>query len=115
MGFDSIVFASLSVAFGTYILSSALSGEAAFINFLIYKPSKLQVAGIGLSLNLLGSAFWILGRRFLSSYLLAWSLYLGFLVLFGAVISILIEHETISLSQIIGLILLASGLILLTT
>ena len=104
MSFFFIFLASLSVAFGTYVLSSAFSLDSALANFLLYKHSKILFIGIGILFNLLGSIFWILGRRLSTSYLLAWSLYLGLLVLFGAVISILIEQQSISSMQIVGLI-----------
>ena len=113
MSFAFIFLASFSVAFGTYILSSALSGGSAFVNLLIHQQSKLLVVGIGLSLNLLGSAFWILARRFSASYLLVWTLYLGLLVLFGAVIAAWIEQESISSYQVFGLLLLICALALL--
>ena len=113
MGLIFICAASLFVAVGTYVLSSAFQSDPAFMNLVSYKYSKIVLVAIGLILNFMGSAFWILGRRSLASYLLAWTFYLGLLVLFGALIAAWIEQESISLYQIIGLLLLAFALTLL--
>lgn len=113
MGLIFICVASLFVAVGTYVLSSAFHADSALINLVSYKYSKIVLIAIGLTLNFLGSAFWILARRSLASYLLAWTFYLGLLVLFGALIAAWLEQETISLYQMIGLLLLAFALTLL--
>ena len=113
MGLIFVLTASLCVAVGTYILSSAFSVDSVLVTLVSYKHPRILLVVSGFTLNLLGSGFWILARRFSASYLLSWTLYLGFLVLFGAVIATWIEQESISVHQIFGLILLTCGLTLL--
>ena len=113
MGYIFILTASLCIAVGTYVLSSAFSVDSALVNLVSYKNPKVLFAASGFSLNLLGSIFWILGRRFSASYLFSWTLYLGLLVLFGAAIATFVEQENISFYQIVGLILFTCGLALL--
>ena len=113
MGLIFICAASLFVAVGTYILSSAFHADSALLNLVSYKYSKIVLLAIGLIFNFLGSAFWILARRSLASYFLAWTFYLGLLVLFGALIAAWLEQESISLYQMVGLLFLAFALILL--
>ena len=113
MGVFFVVLASLSVSLGTYLLSSALVPIPAVVKYVSLFQSKYLLFGVGVSLNLTGSVFWFLGRRFMSSYAFAWSLYLGLLVAFGTLIVALIESERITYWQSLGLGLLILSLLLL--
>jgi len=113
VGFTLIIFASLSVSLGTYLLSSTFLVSPAVIKYVSIFESKYLLFVVGLSLNLIGSVFWFLGRRFLASYAFAWSLYLGLLVAFGTLIAVIIENERLVAPQIVGLFLLFVSLLLL--
>jgi drug/metabolite transporter (DMT)-like permease len=113
LGVTLIVFASLSVSLGTYLLSSVFQPAPAIIKYASVFQSKYLLFLIGLSLNLTGSVFWFLARRFLTSYAFAWSLYLGLLVAFGTLIAVIIENERLIAPQFAGLLLLFISLLLL--
>tara|TARA_B100002051_G_C16703435_1_gene622325 strand:- start:1217 stop:1567 length:351 start_codon:yes stop_codon:yes gene_type:complete len=108
-----IIFASLSVACGAYIISftfTAASSSGTLVEAIV---SKLPTLLVGLCLNIVGSIFWIYGRKYSINYSFAWLTYLGLLVAFGLIISVLIENEKISTSQLMGIGLLLVSLILL--
>jgi len=108
-----VVLASSFVPLGTYLLSSALVPIPAIAKYIEFFQSKFLLLAIGISLNLAGSLFWFLGRRFFSSYAFAWSLYLGLLVAFGTLIAVIIEDERLIAPQFAGLVLLFISLLLL--
>ena len=112
LGSIFVAIASACVALGAYLISSA------FLEVPIYMPAnvgshKFLIFSIGIFANLLGSIFWLLGRKFLESYLFAWSMYLGLLILFGTAISMFFEKENLNSSQFIAIGMLVVSLLLL--
>ena len=113
MGIVFVFLASLSVAFGTYAISSALVSDPQILKQFAWLHSRYALVVGGLILNLFGSCFWIFGRKMLSSYTFAWSLYIGLLIVFGTLIASFIEAEKMQSTQIAGLLLLIISLSLL--
>ncbi len=96
------------IALGTYIISSTLSTPASSVG--LFTDSKIILFVCGVGLNLIGSLCWALGRRFVDSYIFAWTYYLGSLVVYGVLVSVFIEKENITYLQSFGAFLLVCAL-----
>ena len=108
-----VALASLSVATGSYLISSFYYDLNTFDWRVLLTSGRGLALFAGYSINLFGSIFWILGRRSLGAYLFSWNLYMGLLIVFGAIIASYVDRYPITMAQYFGIVLMVLALALL--
>lgn len=113
LGFFFTISASFCIAVGAYLISNVFFETTLDqLGKSLFGFNGAQLL-LGIGLNAAGSIFWILGRRGMSSYLFAWSLYLAMLVVFGALISSIAEKSVPNNLQLLGMTMMIASIILL--
>ena len=114
MGFILILAAAFAISTGSYFIAISL-GNLNFFNVgELISTLKINLFAYGVLLNLIGSFLWANGRVRFTSYVYAWNLYLILLVLFGSLVGYLLNGEKFSMTQAIGIGVVAFGLALIS-
>ena len=113
MGYLFIAIAATLISVGSYILSLSLVVDQPKSVLQFVKEINFIGLMIGIFLNSAGSFFWAGGRSKFVAYFQAWNVYLILLVLFGVLISVVINKDSISVSQFLGVMLAAVSISLI--